>query len=75
MVMQMVMLLFIFISTSIKGHAVKASYVKVCMYIYTSIYRWSKLHSLPHGMTPCFTYANDDDDLQKGAEYDLVFYS
>ena len=32
------------------------------------IYILLGLHLLPHVVTQCFTYANDDDDLQTGAE-------
>ena len=33
-----------------------------------------RLHLLPHVVTLCFTYADDDDDLQTGAEDGLVRY-
>ena len=36
--------------------------------------RQLRLHLLLHVVTLCFTYTNDDDDLQTGAEDGLVHY-
>ena len=34
----------------------------------------SKFNLLPHGVTQCFTYADDGDDLQTGVEDGWVQY-
>ena len=42
---------------------------------YVYIYLWQlKLHLLPHAVTLCFTYVDDDDGLQTGAEDGWVRY-
>ena len=40
--------------------------------IYVCIYVWLRLHLLPHIVTLCFTYADDDDELQTGAELSVT---
>ena len=43
-------------------------YIYIYTYIYIYIHTLLRLHILPHVVTLCFTYDDDDDDLQTGEE-------